>query len=306
MPSRASKKAVNPDGIAEGFERQRLLVVPEYRLREVATLPLLRDLRVTDLGQFWEAKRHLMTRPKGISAHVWIYCLAGRGGAEVGGKQYALGAGDLIVLPAKKAHRYFADPDIPWTIFWFHITGERAADHAAALGLSLANPVLHAPATDELQRAFEDVHRHALDGFTDAGMLAVATSFIRMVGMFRLGARSRNEKVRGSEDRLAQVVDAIQQDLLQPWTVGAMAKSAAMSVAHFSERFKTQTGMSPMAYVIHLRMQRAAALLQWAEAPVAEVAARVGYEDAYYFSRLFRSVFGVSPRAYRKHLNAGN
>jgi AraC-like DNA-binding protein len=85
-----------------------------------------------------------------------------------------------------------------------------------------------------------------------------------------------------------------------------MAGRAAMSVAHFSERFKTQTGMSPMAYVIHLRMQRAAALLQWAEASVAEIAARVGYEDAYYFSRLFRSVFGVSPRAYRQHLNAGS
>ena len=295
-----------PGGIADGFERQRLLIVPEYRLREVATLPLLRDLRVTDLGQFWEAKRHFMNRPKGITRHVWIYCLAGRGGAELGGKQYTLGAGDLIVLPARKAHRYFADPEIPWTILWFHITGERAADHAAALGLDLAHPVLHAPATDELQRAFEEIHRHALDGFTDAGMLAVATAFIRMVGMFRLGARSRNERVRSSEDRLAEVVDAIQQDLLNPWTVSAMAESAAMSVAHFSELFKRQTGMSPMAYVIHLRMQRAAALLQWAEAPVAEVAARVGYEDAYYFSRLFRSVFGVSPRAYRQHLNAGS
>ncbi|WP_265594634.1 AraC family transcriptional regulator [Haloferula sp. BvORR071] len=294
-----------PDGIAEGFERQRLLVVPEFRSRQVATLPILRDLRITALGQFWEAKRHFVTRPKGAAEHIWIYCLAGRGGAELGGKQHVLGAGDLIVLPARKAHRYFADPEIPWTIFWFHVTGERALDHAAALGLDLAQPVLHAPATDELQRAFEDIHRHALDGFTGAGMLAVATGFIRMVGMFRLGARSRSERVRGSEDRLAEVVDAIQQHLLQPWTVSAMAASAAMSVAHFSELFKARAGMSPMAYVIHLRMQRAAALLQWDDAPVSEVAARVGYDDAYYFSRLFRSVFGVSPRAYRKHLNAG-
>jgi len=36
-----------PDGIAEGFERQRLLVVPEFRSRQVATLPILRDLRIT-------------------------------------------------------------------------------------------------------------------------------------------------------------------------------------------------------------------------------------------------------------------
>lgn len=304
MRNRNAKRGELPDGIAEGFERQRLLVVPESRVREVATLPLLRDLRVTHLGQFWEARRHFVSRPKGAPDHLWIYCLAGRGKAEVGGKPYALGAGDLIVLPARKAHRYFADPEIPWTIFWFHIAGERATDHAAALGLDVAHPVLHAPVTDELQRSFEDIYRHALDGFTDAGMLAVATGFVRMVGILRLGARSRNERVRSSEDRLARVVDAIQQDLLQPWTVAAMAEQAGMSVAHFSNRFKAQTGMSPMAYVIHLRMQRAAALLQWAEAPVAEIAATVGYDDAYYFSRLFRSVFGVSPRAFRHHLNS--
>ena len=292
-------------GIEEGFEGQRLLVVPASRVKEVASLPLLRDLRVTHLGQFWEAERHLVIRPKGAVEHVWIYCLAGRGGAEVGGRRYSLGAGDLIVLPARRAHRYFADPDLPWTIFWFHIEGERAAAYAAALGLDLANPVLHSPATDELQRAFEEVHRHALDGFTDAGMLAVATGFARMVGMLRVGSRSRSERVRSSENRLAELVDAIQQDLLQPWTVSAMAERAAMSVPHFSERFKAQTGLPPLAYVIHLRMQRAAGLLQWSDAAVAEIAARVGYDDAYYFSRLFRSVFGVSPRAYRNLSDAG-
>lgn len=291
-------------GIEDGFEGQRLLIVPHHRVKEVVALPVLRDLRVTHLGQFREARQHLVTRPKGAAEHVWIYCLAGRGKAEVGGRHHALGAGDLIVLPARAPHRYFADPGVPWTIFWFHISGNRAQDHAAALGLDVTHPVLHTPATDDLQRAFEEILRHALDGFTDAGMLAVATGFIRMVGMFGLGARSRNERVRNSGKRLAEVVDAIQQDLLHPWTVGAMAEKAAMSAAHFSERFKEQTAMSPMAYVIHLRMQRAAGLLQWSEASVAEVATRVGYDDAYYFSRLFRSVFGVSPRAYRKLLKA--
>lgn len=290
--------------IEDGFEGQRLLIAPGQRVKEVAALPLLRDLRVTHLGQFREARRHLVTRPKGAAEHVWIYCLAGRGGVEVGGRHHSPGAGDLIVLPARVSHRYFADLEVPWTIFWFHIAGNRAADHAAALGLDAANPILHTPATDDLQRAFEGIFRNALDGFTDAGMLAVATGFTRMVGMFGLGARSRNERVRNSGKRLEEVVDAIQQDLLHPWTVGVMAKKAAMSPAHFSERFKEQTAMSPMAYVIHLRMQRAAGLLQWSESPVAEIAARVGYDDAYYFSRLFRSGFGVSPRAYRKLLSA--
>lgn len=289
-------------GIAEGFEHQRLLIVPEFRIRQVADLPLLRDLRVTRLGQFWKARQHLITRVKGAPEQIWIYCLAGRGEAEIGGHTHQIGAGDLLVLPARKPHRYFADKDLPWTILWFHVTGLRVTDYSDALGLDPVHPVLHAPAPDELQRAFEEIHDIALHGFTDADLLAVSTGFVRMVGMFRRYARPKNERARSSEGRMAAIVDAVQQRLFEPWTVGVMAKQAGMSQAHFSERFKIQTGMSPMAYVIHLRMQRAAAFLLSRDASVKEIAAEVGYDDAYYFSRLFRSVFGVSPRAYRMRM----
>jgi hypothetical protein len=78
-------------GIKDGFGGQRLLIVPGHRVKEVAALPLRRDLRVTHLGQFREARRHLVTRPKGAAEHVWI---------DVSGQHHSPGAVDLIVLPA--------------------------------------------------------------------------------------------------------------------------------------------------------------------------------------------------------------
>jgi len=289
-------------GIAEGFANQRLLVVPEHRVAEISTLPVLRDLRVTHLGQFADAANHHVIRKHGTPDYVLIYCLAGRGGGEIAGEPFTLQAGELVVLPPQTAHSYFADQSAPWTIFWFHFTGERAADYVAALSIPEGEHVLQTPSTNELQRAFEGTYRHALDGFSDAGLLGISTGFARMIGLFRRYARSRNNRARQAEDRILSVIVTLQDDLSEKWTIQAMAQLAGMSSAHFSQRFKAQTGEAPLAYLIHQRMQRAAALMQLGGSTISEIAARVGYEDPYYFSRLFKSVFGASPRTYSNRL----
>ena len=72
-----------------------------------------------------------------------------------------------------------------------------------------------------------------------------------------------------------------------------------MSVPHFSTLFRHQTGLPPMTFLIGLRMQRAMDLLQRGQHNVSEAARAVGYEDAFYFSRLFHRHLGVPPSSCR-------
>ena len=88
-------------------------------------------------------------------------------------------------------------------------------------------------------------------------------------------------------------------DLDSPLRLEDFAREAGMSVSHFSDRFRTQTGQSPMAYFIHLRMRLACRLLDLSRKPVKTVALEVGYRDPYYFSRLFKKSMGHSPEKYR-------
>ena len=55
-----------------------------------------------------------------------------------------------------------------------------------------------------------------------------------------------------------------------------------------------------MDYFIHIKIQRACFLLDTTTLSVREIGSQVGYEDPYYFSRIFRKVMGVPPRAYRQ------
>lgn len=291
--------------MAQGFPNERLLVVPAQRLAAASRMPILRDIRVTHLGMFAEAESHYVSRRRGLSEHVLIYCLAGSGGGVVGRKEFSLGEGDLIVLPPGLSHRYHASSGFPWTIFWFHLAGNRVDDYIDALGAAESAQVIHCPETNELRLAFEATYRHALDGFSDSGLIGMTTEFIRMIGLFRRHSRSHNTRSRRAEDRILTVVRTLQDRIAEAWTVAAMAELAAMSPAHFTVRFKAQTGEAPLAYVIHQRMQRAAALLQHGNGSIGKMAESLGYDDVYYFSRLFRSVHGVSPREYRKRLMEG-
>jgi AraC family transcriptional regulator len=72
-----------------------------------------------------------------------------------------------------------------------------------------------------------------------------------------------------------------------------------MSRFHFSDVFRRTTGLSPYAYVVARRMEKAKVLLSTTRLPVADVAWRLGYANAAKFARQFRRHTGVNPSAWR-------
>ena len=83
-------------------------------------------------------------------------------------------------------------------------------------------------------------------------------------------------------------------------TVDQMARAAGLSPTHFTRRLREHTGFTPIEYFIHLKMQRACRFLTLTPLSIKVIASRIGYEDPYYFSRLFRRVMGKPPAEYRK------
>ena len=73
-----------------------------------------------------------------------------------------------------------------------------------------------------------------------------------------------------------------------------------MSVSWFQRSFKQIVNYSPMQYILTIRMNNAASLLESTDYSMAEISAIVGYDNPLYFSRLFKKQKGVSPSEYRK------
>ena len=74
------------------------------------------------------------------------------------------------------------------------------------------------------------------------------------------------------------------------------------SRSHFQRQFKRSTGHSPHDYYLRLKIRRACGYLAGSSLRIGEISERLGFQDPFYFSRLFHRITGQSPRTYRAHI----
>lgn len=280
---------------ADGFPGQRLVVVPDELVRRARGQPVLRDLCVTHIGAFRADRSHYVKRDGGSRQHVLIACMAGRGEGRIDGRSWSLGRGECVILPAGRPHAYRSDPRQPWTIFWVHFAGERAADYLSMLAAGEEDPVRGVDRMEVLAEAFEDCFRHTQAGFGEESMLGLSTAFARLLGLLRVHRKTSGIGSRDAETRMRAALTRMRADLAHPWSLAELAALAGLSVPHFSELCRDRTGLPPLALLIRLRLQRAMELLQQGTHNVGEAGRAVGYADPFYFSRLFRKHLGLPP-----------
>jgi AraC-like DNA-binding protein len=107
------------------------------------------------------------------------------------------------------------------------------------------------------------------------------------------------------DSRITEVLRLIESDLGGNLSRDTLAKHAHLSPSRFHAVFAEAMGVSPVEYVLRLRLERAQQLLMSSSLAVNEIARRVGHADPFHFSRLFKQRFGVSPREYRRRAEAG-
>ncbi|HEY6081348.1 MAG TPA: helix-turn-helix domain-containing protein [Polyangiaceae bacterium] len=103
---------------------------------------------------------------------------------------------------------------------------------------------------------------------------------------------------------IAQCQDWIAQRPNVEAPVASMVRLSGLPERTFKRRFRKAAGMSPLEYVQAIRLEEAKNLLETSELTLELLAERVGYEDASFFSRLFRRSVGLTPAQYRRRFGA--
>jgi AraC-like DNA-binding protein len=99
--------------------------------------------------------------------------------------------------------------------------------------------------------------------------------------------------------RLRRARDRMDREYAKPLDVPALARTALMSTAHFSRRFREAYGETPYSYLMTRRIERAAALLRRGDMGVTDACFAVGCTSLGSFSARFTQVVGETPSAYR-------
>jgi AraC-like DNA-binding protein len=194
----------------------------------------------------------------------------------------------LFYLPQTALDALADDANVPRVAELGYEPGVSVPDETVkSLGLSLL-PALRAP---------EQVSRLFMDHLT----VAVAAHIAQTYG----GMQPHSSPVQGG---LAPWQEKRSKEMLASDLTGAaplhdISRACGLSVSHFSRAFRRSTGFSPHAWLLHMRVEAAKAMLRRREAPLSLIALACGFADQSHFTRVFTRRVGLSPGAWRKYLS---
>ncbi len=130
----------------------------------------------------------------------------------------------------------------------------------------------------------------------DALTQSLIARLVRMVGNCTPGLPNKVSPLP-----IEQLEAFIRENMRNGVSVGAIATLCNLPVSTFNRHFKKETGYSPYQFVQKIRLDMAITQLLSGKAPLIDIALQLGFADQSHFTRFFRSMTGITPKAYQTH-----
>ncbi len=225
------------------------------------------------------------------------YIVSGKGMYRVGGKEYHLSAGDMFLARESEVIYYCADEEDPWEYCWVGFNGTDAKYLLNMTSFAGDNLVIKITESEAILSLISNIYNG------QGGDVAHETEMLGYLYLFLAKLMQMNEEEsaveRGGYKYVRAALNFIKYNYSAPIDVSDIAKAVGVSRSHLYRVFMMQLSISPSDYLEKYRINEAAALLKNTELSVSEVANSVGFDDALYFSRVFKKNKGVPPSKHR-------
>ncbi|NVK12130.1 MAG: AraC family transcriptional regulator [Gammaproteobacteria bacterium] len=267
------------------------VLVPNAQISAYQRDPLCRTCYPVGVGYYPRAHNHQMARER-PSDQLIVYCTEGEGTVEIDRRKFKISEGDVALLPAGVPHSYRSSRHNPWSIYWAHFSGSDSHLFLSRISAKFGKrPIgVHGNLIEQFGKLM------TIENFgEDTRRFMVAAQQLRVL----LGLIIEYRHHQGVPNPLAKLDSYMASHLSEKVSLADMSSVLGMSNTRFCEFFKRQRGERPMAYFNRLKIERAKFLLEQSDLSVREVGEAIGWQDPYYFSRVFKRYTGQSPRAYR-------
>jgi AraC family transcriptional regulator, arabinose operon regulatory protein len=258
----------------------------------------LADFRVFSCG-YYVAAAGLNVHRKSLGEGIYIYNVAGRGFFRQNDRTWPVGPGELLYCPPRVEHEYWSDPQDPWSIHWMHVSGPTIRSYARAIGFSTDSPVIQIGVQSEIVYLFNmlyDLAKPCFERRRAAAIRACAQLILTRIALTPRSAAGSYEQVRD----VRHIQEYMRRMVDRRLGLNDFAARFDASPAHFSRVFKRHANFAPIEYFLRLKVHKACCLLATTKRSVKEIARQLSFDDQNYFSRLFKRIVGMSPKAYRR------
>ena len=249
-------------------------------------------------------KRLPTWRPKGRIDYQLLYIVSGKAHFYFNGIERIVQAGRMVLIPPRMEQRYEYFGEEKPEVYWVHFTGSDVKNILRKYEIPMDDPIFYSGASSVYSYIFKEMINELQTCRT--GYEELLAMYLQQI--FLLVQRTRQERkptvTTYIQEEMEYARRYFNEHYNEPISIQEYAESRNMSVCYFQRNFKQIVNHTPMQYLLTIRVNNAASLLETTDYSMAEIAAIVGYEDPLYFSRVFRKIKGMSPTEYRKLLNA--
>ena len=249
-------------------------------------------------------KRLPTWRPKGRIDYQLLYIVSGKAHFYFNGIERIVQAGRMVLIPPRVEQKYEYFGEEKPEVYWVHFTGSDVKNILRKYEIPMDDPIFYSGASSVYSYIFKEMINELQTCRT--GYEELLAMYLQQI--FLLVQRTRQERkptvTTYIQEEMEYARRYFNEHYNEPISIQEYAESRNMSVCYFQRNFKQIVNHTPMQYLLTIRVNNAASLLETTDYSMAEIAAIVGYEDPLYFSRMFRKIKGMSPTEYRKLLNA--
>lgn len=240
-------------------------------------------------------------RPNGRGDYQLLYISAGKLHLYVDGEERIITKGNMLLFRPGETQIYnLYSADKPET-YWVHFTGSDVDLLLDYYGMPKDENVFFTGISPDYQWLFKQMIQElqlCRANYEDLLNMNLCHIFLIINRFLKEGSELDADALNEVE----RATHYFNENYNQNICIKDYAADRHMSDCWFNRTFKKVTKVTPIQYIISLRITSAINLLENTDHNIKQIASMVGYDDEYYFSRLFKKNTGLSPTEYRKKL----
>lgn len=248
--------------------------------------------------------RNFMIDREGFPGYLIMFCISGKLHMEQYHAAATLLPGQGCFMTLKDAHRYYSDFHEPCELLWLHFDGKQAGE---MLRLILGDSEKYAVIAEPLMLP---LIQNCIIGYeTDSrgSCFAISAGIYQLLLLFL--EKTMRDGMHGSAflSPLTRELDPfLNAHIKEKITLEMMAEHCHLNPSYFCRRFRAETKMTPMQYLMQKRIELAKYYLLYSHDKMSVISWELGFYDQNYFSSCFSRATGLSPSEYRSRNRVGN
>ncbi|MBR3943337.1 MAG: helix-turn-helix transcriptional regulator [Clostridia bacterium] len=237
--------------------------------------------------------------PEGRNDYQLLYIAAGQGYFYFDDTETIVTKGNMVLYRPGDQQVYYYNASDKTEVYWVHFTGAEVETYLAHYGLPEDEQVFFTGTSPDYQRIYNQIIQEMQ--LRRANYEELLT--LLLCHIFLLINRYHTEGMYAGTDVMNEIERAahyFNDHYTKDICIEEYARSRAMSKSWFIHCFKKIMKITPMQYIVSLRLSAAKNFLERTDKNVTEISYAVGYDNPLYFSRLFKKHVGLSPLAYKK------